>query len=284
MKNKGILILINCLFIFLLSCDNNLIEPFGSFFWQTPPKYDDSGATRTLNVAAVSFNVDISPEVNRQRMLVFIDKIKAEKPDVRLILFPETMLGYYYRPSNSYEYQRSVAETIPGVTTNAIRLKAMEHNIYISFGMVEMSENYIFNSQVLIGPDGTILSVHHKNHLTPWDIESGFKAGNGIALNIIDNIKVATIICYDSASLNVNRKIHESGAELVLVSFANVTSLVNNLWPFQFINTWVLGTNRVGREDGINYDGLMFLTAPSGERRIRTIGNEGYIYGVVRCR
>jgi len=284
MNSKKILI-IACIGICIISCDHDLITVPGSYTWRAPPVYDDSGVTRTLKVAAVSFDVDLSPEVNCNKIIAFIDKIKTEKLDVRLILFPETTLGYYYRSSNPFEYQKSIAETIPGVTTNAVCLKAIEYQIYISFGMVEISGDDLYNSQVLIDPYGTILSVHHKNNFIDWDKENGFKAGSDITLNVIDGIKVATIICYDYMSYKINKKIHASGAELVLLPVANTTSFISDLNPLgQFIYTWVLSANRVGKEDGIDYDGLLFLNTPSGETRIKTIGMEGYIYGEVRCK
>ena len=193
---KKICIMFILIGIFVIACEEGMIQSPFSQQWGTPG-YDESGATRSLNVAAVSFNVDTSPEINRNKMIHFIDKIKTEQPNVRLILFPETTLGYYYRPSNPKEYQKSIAETIPGETTDVLSLKAIENQIYISFGMVEKAGEGLFNSQVLIGPDGSILSVHHKNHFIDWDKENGFKAGSGITVNVIDNIKVATIICYD---------------------------------------------------------------------------------------
>jgi tagatose-1,6-bisphosphate aldolase len=76
--------------------------------------YDDSGATRLLN----GFDADLSPEINRNKNIAFIDKIKAEKPNLRLILFLELTFGYCYRSSNISEYINSITETILG-TTNA---------------------------------------------------------------------------------------------------------------------------------------------------------------------
>jgi len=261
------------------------LPPF-SQTWVAPMEYDDSGATRSLNVAAVCLNVDISPDVNRNKILAFIDRIKAERPDVRLILFGETTLGYAYRPSNPSGYQKSIAETVPGATTDLISQKAIEYQIYISFGMVEKSGEDLYNSQVLIGPDGTILSVHHKYYLTPTDKENGVKAGNSLTLNVIDNIKVATIICYDVQNLELNRKIHDSGAELVLYPVANSNELPANIFPpyYHFTYSWMLSADRVGNEDGTGYDGRLFLSAPSGEHRIMQTGKETYIYGVVKCR
>jgi predicted amidohydrolase len=234
-------------------------------------------------VAAITFNVDPSPEINRNKIITFIDKIKSEQPNVRLILCSETTLGYYYRPSNPFEYQKSIAETIPGETINIIAQKSMEHQIYVSFGMVEKLGEKIYNSQVLLCPDGTIASIHKKYYLTPEDIKSGFKEGRDFTLNVVDGIKVATILCNDLNSIEVNRKIHESGAELVLHPVANGDGPVSDLLPHQYTFAWMLEANRYGNEDGTNYDGLLSLTTPSGERKIRTTGKDHYIYGVVKC-
>jgi hypothetical protein len=96
-KNKGVAFLIIGIVIGVMACegfDEDSLSPHISHFWMVPPKFDDSGATKSLNVASVSFYVSPSPEVNRDKMVYFINKIKSEQPNVRLILFPETTLGY----------------------------------------------------------------------------------------------------------------------------------------------------------------------------------------------
>lgn len=259
------------------------IVPYPGYYWQAPLTYDDSKHKRSLNVAAVAFHVDISPEVNRVKIVEFIDRIKSERPDVRLILFSETTLGHCYRTPNPSEYQKSIAETIPGETTNVLSQKAIEHQIYISLGMMQKSGDDLYNSQVLINPDGDILSIHHKNYLTPEDKKNGVKAGKGITVDIIDNIKVATIICADIQSLEIDKMIHKSGAELVLASFAEVPAIINGIY-LQYVYAWVLGADRVDEIDGLKFLGTLFLNAPSGENRVKSVKKEGYIYGVVKCK
>jgi predicted amidohydrolase len=278
--------------IFGMACegmfDKDMLYPHNSQFWMVPPKFDDSGATKTLNVAAVTFDVNISSDVNRDKIVYFIEKIVSEQPNVRLILFPEMTMGYYFRPSNQPEYHKSIAETIPGNTTNVISQKAAEHQVYISFGMAEKTAEDLFISQILVGPDGAIESVYRKYYLIPADKKNGFKAGNDFIMNIIDNIKVVTIICNDINNLTVHKRIHEIGAELVLHPEATVGAVNSSgRTPapyYQFTYTWYLGANRVGNEEGDVYDGMLYLTTPSGEPRIKETGKEGYIYGVVKCR
>jgi predicted amidohydrolase len=287
MKITRIIFLLCFVAIISTACvlDEDYIMTFGSYhFWRAPPKYDDSNFSRLLNVAAASFDVDLSPEINRERMVNSIDKINKEKPDVRLILFPETTLGYYYKSSNLFEYYHSIAETVPGKTTNVLSEKAIEYQIYISFGMIESFNGQLYNSQVLIGPDGNIESVHHKNNLYLWENDI-LANGNGITINIIDNIKVATVICFYIQFFSINKEIHESGAEFVLLPVAGLAGFYTNYIPGLYLpNTWVLSANRFGNEEGDVYDGLIYLLAPSGEIRNKKFGNEGYIYGVVRCK
>ena len=265
--------------------EDYILSPF-SQHWKAPMEYDDSEATRILNVAAVSLIVDSEPDVNRNKIITFIDKIVSEQPAVRLILFGETTLGYYYRPSSPSDYQNSIAETIPGMTTDLISQKAIEHQVYISFGMVESSGDNIYNSQILINPNGEIESVYRKQYLNPEDKNSGFSAGGGISIDIIDNIRVATIICFDSASKNVNEQIQASGAELVLFSSALSGNIPESFYPLRprHIQTWLLLANRAGNEDGIEYTGSIYLSTPSGVNRVEMTGGEGYVFGQVRCR
>ncbi|MCL2008180.1 MAG: carbon-nitrogen hydrolase family protein [Treponema sp.] len=265
--------------------DDYIFSPFSQHL-NSPKEYDDSGATRILNVASVSLILDPVPDVNRNKIIAFIEKIVSEQPAVRLILFGETSLGYYYRPSNPSEYQNSIAETIPGITTGLISQKAIEHQVYISFGMVERSGDNIYNSQILINPDGEIESVYRKQYLNREDKESGFSTGNSISIDIVDNIKVATIICYDSASKRVNGQIQASGAELVLFPAAVNTGIPAFFYPLRprHIKTWLLLANRAGNEDGIEYTGSIYLSTPTGINRVEMTGREGYIFAQVRCR
>ena len=284
MIKRNTLFVLIAILISFTACDDVVLSPF-SQAWKAPMPYDESGATRELHVAAVSMNVDISADVNREKMITIIDKIKTEKPNIRLILFPETILGYYYRPSNPSEYQNTIAETIPGITTNEISAKAIEHQVYISFGMVEKDGEDLYNAQVLIGPDGGIKPVYRKMQLGSWDEENGFKAGDAINVYPIDNIKVATIICSDGNYLETHKKIHELGAELVLHALANPKRSLNNiLYQWKYTFSWLLSANRIGTEDGTTYDGRLFLSAPSGELKASSVDVDGYIYGVVKCK
>jgi hypothetical protein len=77
MKNKVAILLLSCIVICVMACDwdeNNIMPPF-SQTWKALMGYDGSGATRLLNVAAVGFDADLSPEINRNKIIAFYEFI-----------------------------------------------------------------------------------------------------------------------------------------------------------------------------------------------------------------
>ena len=69
---KTTLFFICCIVIFITACeefDKNLLLTPWAHHWQAPLEYDDSDATKFLNVAAVSFDVNLSPDINRSKMI-----------------------------------------------------------------------------------------------------------------------------------------------------------------------------------------------------------------------
>jgi predicted amidohydrolase len=264
----------------LVACGNSedIARPM-SVLNLAPMGYDDSGAPTRLEVASVCLRPDTEAAPNRAKIINFVDAITQDHPGVRLIVFGETSLGYYYRPADPVSYQRGVAETIPGTTTNALAAEALAHNVYISMGLTESAGTALYNSQVLIDPAGQIVSVHRKVHLTSWDIESGFTAGTDVTFSEIDGVKVATVICYDMQSESVMRSVVAGGAKLVILSLADMDdeSFIHYSCESFTSAAWVVIANRVGTEDGNSYAGHVSINAPSGEIRVKSAGAEGYV-------
>lgn len=283
MKNLLYVILILCA-LFTSCIDPNTIISTQDQFMLSGMDYDDSSASIIIGAAAVCLEVNPEdPSINRNNMTSIVDTIISDHPDTRLIVFGETSLGYYYRPSNPEQYQRSIAETIPGPTTNALAAKAIEHNVYVSAGLTEIADA-LYNSQVLINPSGVIESVHRKTFLTDWDMEDGFTAGEGVTFNNIDGIKTATIICFDSMSEKVYKEIGEEKPQLIILSVADTADeqFVHYDSVSFMTNAWVVAANRFGNEDGNQYDGHHWISTPAGSYRVKSTGRAGYVYTEVR--
>jgi hypothetical protein len=79
--------------------DDYIVIPLFEFN-TAPVQWDDSAATVFLGIAAVCMECDRDPDVNRAAMEQYIETIKGDHPDVRLVLFSETNLGWYLDPDD----------------------------------------------------------------------------------------------------------------------------------------------------------------------------------------
>lgn len=225
-----------------------------------PLEYDDSKANKHLNIASVSMQCTEDKQENLNKMIRMIEKIMAEKPQTRLIVFGETILGWYYKADEPESYQRRVAETIPGPVTAAIGTLADSLDIYIVFGMSEINESELYNSQVLLNPQGEIEAVHRKVNFIDWDEESGFTKGNQVTIVDIDGIKTGMIVCADVQSLWLTKALVEENIELLLHSLAsNAGEFTIDAVARQF-NSWIAFANRYGDEDDADYSGQAFIS------------------------
>jgi predicted amidohydrolase len=91
-------------------------------------------------------------------MVAQIDTIMQIHPDVQLIVFGEMTLGWYI-PGTMPKYHREIAETIPGPTTEAVAAWARKHGIYVCFGISEVDEEVLYNTQVLLNPQGNFQAI-----------------------------------------------------------------------------------------------------------------------------
>lgn len=245
-----------------------------------PLKYDDSKATKHLNVASVCMSCSRDKQENLQKMTGILRRIKTEKPATRLVVVGETILGWYYDPGNPVAYQKNIAETIPGSATQVIGALADSLNMYVAFGMTErVNENEnIYNSLVLLNPNGNIEAVHRKVNLVNWDEKSGFTAGNHKTVVTIDGIKTGMIVCADVQSLKLTEELVKDNIKILIHALAsNALEFRIDAVARQF-NAWAIFANRCGDEKENVYSGNCYISDPAGTIRIGGQGDERYEY------
>jgi len=245
-----------------------------------PLEYDDSKATKHLTMASVCLQCSKEKQENIVKMKQIIHKIMNEKPETELIVFGETILGWYYNPDDLENYQRSLAETIPGPVTDSIRVLADDYDIYIVFGLGELNGDKLYNSQILISPDGEIEAIHRKFHLIDEDEKSGFdpypKTTTNVTIVEINGIKTGMIICADVSSYWLTEQLVNQKVELVIHSLASFeTEFKIDAVARQF-NAWVVFANRYGQEKDTFYEGNCYISDPAGTIRVGGNGKERY--------
>ncbi|MFR6257480.1 MAG: carbon-nitrogen hydrolase family protein, partial [Anaerovoracaceae bacterium] len=114
-----------------------------------------------INLAVVNFRVASGEkEVNLRRMMDM--SRAASRRGADLILFPEMALtgyGLFIDENIPQDEKVAYAETVEGPSVKALEEVAKDEGMYIVFGMPEKlkeDDNDIYNSAVVLGPDGLV--------------------------------------------------------------------------------------------------------------------------------
>jgi predicted amidohydrolase len=113
----------------------------------------------------------------------------------------------------------AAAETIPGPATERFAALAKELGIWIVFGMDENRGGKLFNTAILMNPQGEIAGTFSKVHLQNWMLASGVNHGDSFPVWEIEvggvKVKVGIEICYDIQHPESTRELALGGAEIV---------------------------------------------------------------------
>lgn len=236
-----------------------------------------------VEVAAVQMNVAwLDPDKNLAKMLSLIDKIHAEK-GADLIVFPELAnTGYVKERDKEFgkEYIKK-GEKIPGPFTNALSAAARKYGLYLIAGLCELHPKIpasLYNSAVLIGPNGGILGVHHKLHI-PSEENHYFFPGTTTDVYPTDLGTIGMTVCYDAFFPELPRILSLKGAEIICAVFNGPKRLPYERFTHlastracENRNYFIL-CNRVGKEK-LEFAGRTAIAGPDGQIVSQSLGDE----------
>ena len=242
-----------------------------------PVVYDDAAFTSRLSVAAVSMaSAPDDKTANLAAMATLVATVKQEHPDTQVVVFGELILGLLYDPNHPAAYQRQIAESIPGSSTDFVAALSALYQTVIVFGMAEVDGQSYYNSQAIVFPDGTVMK-YRKRGLNSADIAAGFQKGDGMVNAEIGGIPVTFMICSDYQDAQVIKKVAQSGAKAVLMSLGNATRLSReNDYIAREVNKWIVHANRFDASLGIS--GFSYVADPVGAFRSQVTGDSVYAY------
>ena len=195
---------------------------------------------------------------NIQANLDRIAKMLAGR-EADLLVLPE-LFSTGYRFKNMDEAHQ-YAENIPdGPTTNFLISQAKRINTYIFAGLVEVDNEHVYNSSVIVGPDGFI-GRYRKIHL--FDTEKAcFHAGSEVPpVFDLNGIKVGVMICFDWRFPEMARSLALKGAEII----AHPSNLVLPHCPQAMITRclenriYAITADRIGKESRVPDESLHFI-------------------------
>jgi predicted amidohydrolase len=108
-----------------------------------------------------------------------------------------------------------VAEPIPGPVTDFFGELARQHQLYIVAGVVERDGHLVYNTAVLLGPDGKLVGKYRKTTLPRDEISAGVCPGHEYPVFDTRFGKVGLMICYDGFFPEVARELANRGAEVI---------------------------------------------------------------------
>ncbi|HUW20344.1 MAG TPA: carbon-nitrogen hydrolase family protein [Sedimentisphaerales bacterium] len=125
-------------------------------------------------------------------------------------------------------------EPLDGPTVSAISKAAKRHSIYVVCPMGTLEEGIHYNSSVLIGRDGRIVGVYHKNFPTHGELDIGIVPGAETPVFETDFGRVGLTICFDLNYWEVGSGLCANRAELVLWSSMWQGARMLSKWAIEF--------------------------------------------------
>ena len=151
---------------------------------------------------------------------------EAASQGARVVALPEVFI---WRGSKKVERQN--AEPVPGPTSKAMAALAAELKIYLLSGSIleefpGSAKSY--NTSLLFGPYGEILSSYRKIHLFDVDLANGVSVresdtrapGEGIVVGRTELGVMGLSVCYDLRFPELYRGLAQQGAQLIFVPAA----------------------------------------------------------------
>jgi predicted amidohydrolase len=156
---------------------------------------------------------------NCRQFAPLIGEAAEQKAD--LVVLPETLT----QARNGLTYLQA-AEPIPGPSTEYFGELALRNGLYLVAGLVERENHLIYNTAVLIAPDGKLVGKYRKVCLPRAEIEAGITPGTEYPVFQTSFGKVGLMICYDGFFPEPARQLSIHGAEVIAFPVAGCNPML----------------------------------------------------------
>ncbi len=198
---------------------------------------------------------------------------RAAADGAKLVVLPELSNSGYVFKSRSEAF--TLAEQIPdGPTTRAWCATAQQHGLYIVAGICERDGNALYNSAVVVGPEGYI-GTFRKVHL--WNEENLYFEPGNLGFPVFNTAigRIGVAICYDGWFPEAYRLCALQGADIVCVptnwvpipgqaegreAMANILAMA----AAHSNSLYIACADRVGTERGQPFEGQSLIVSYTG--------------------
>jgi N-carbamoylputrescine amidase len=226
-----------------------------------------------LRVALIQQHADRDRDANVERGLAALERAAAA--GARLVGFSELAFERFHPQHPATGDVASLAEPIPGPTTEAFAARAARLGVVVVLNLFERDGLRTYDASPVIDADGRLLGVTRMVHITDYDRfhERGYYAPGDTGAPVYDTAvgRIGVAICYDRHYPEYMRALALAGAEVVVVPQAGI----DGEWPDGLYEAemrtaafqngyWVALCNRVGAEERLTFAGESFVCAPDG--------------------
>ena len=195
-----------------------------------------------------------------------IDGLIDQTKTTDILVLPELCnSGYNF---TCFEEAWKTSEEIENsIFINYLLSKCKQFNLYIISGFNERDNNNLYNSAILIGPDGYI-GKYRKLHLF-LNEKDYFKPGNiGLPVFDIGLCKIGMLVCFDWIFPEVWRIVALKGADIIChPSNLVLPGLAQKAVPIHALTNrmYTITANRIGTEGDLSFTGLSTIANPNGD-------------------
>ncbi len=225
------------------------------------------------------------PEANIAKGIEWLKKAVSEY-QADLVVFPETVTTGF-DTGLSVEKLWELVDDVPGKLTEEIQGAAKELGVHVVWPTYRRAEKegHIFNSSILIGPDGEIIGTYDKTHPFPGERrEFGGWTDAGTQAEVYETElgTIGMIICYDGDFPELSRLLAVKGAEIIVRPSALLRSYdiwyITNCARAYDNHVYMVSTNMLGPDAGGNYYfGHSMIVNPIAWRLAQARGTEEII-------
>lgn len=218
-----------------------------------------------LKVAQIQTNPKLCEcEENVNRIGVFLQ----ESIGADLIVLPE-LANSGYNFENRDQAMSCATDHSHHNYIDYLREFSIKNKVYIVSGVLEKEKDELFNTSVLLCPDGT-MGKYRKMHLF-MNEKNIFSPGNiGLPVFNIGEYRIGMLICFDYLFPEIWRIMALKNADIIAHPSNLVTQNAHKVIPAQAIinGYFVLTTNRVGTDGDLAFCGNSFIVDPRGNKLV----------------
>jgi beta-ureidopropionase len=226
---------------------------------------------------------DVAANVNKG--IAWLEKAVREH-EAELVVFPETVTTGYETDLDAEDLWNLVDEA-PGRITRDVQVAAKALGVHVVWPSYRRGteQGVVYNSAILIGPNGEIIGIYDKTHPAPWERrDGGGWAAVGDRADVFETAlgSIGMIICYDGDFPELSRLLAVRGAEVIVRVAALQRSYdiwyITNAARAYDNHVYVVASNLVGPDACGNYGfGHSMIVNPIAWRLAQARGTEEII-------